>query len=94
MQGLAIRMARGLNRLMQRQGAVFADRYHAHILRSLSEVRRAVHYVLGNIHKHSRQYGRPISEDVVDPYSSARYRLETTGPPISRPRTWLLRLAM
>ena len=80
---------------MHRQGAVFADRYHAHILRSLSEVRRAVHYVLGNIQKHSRQYGRPISEDAVDPYSSARYGVDATGPPpISRPRTWLLRSAI
>ena len=34
MQGLNIRMAKALNRVMQRRGSVFADRYHARILRT------------------------------------------------------------
>ncbi|MEL6548132.1 MAG: transposase, partial [Myxococcota bacterium] len=32
MQGLSIRIAKGLNRLLGRKGSVFLDRYHAHIL--------------------------------------------------------------
>jgi REP element-mobilizing transposase RayT len=32
MQGLCIRIARGLNRLWGRKGKVFADRYHARVL--------------------------------------------------------------
>jgi hypothetical protein len=33
MQGLAVRMARGVNRALSGEGSVFADRYHAHELR-------------------------------------------------------------
>ncbi len=34
MQGLSVRLAKGLNRLMGRHGKVFADRFHAHVLRT------------------------------------------------------------
>ena len=37
-------MAKALNRLMQRRGRVFADRYHAHQLRTVGEVRAALNY--------------------------------------------------
>jgi REP element-mobilizing transposase RayT len=33
-QGLAVRIARRLNALIRRRGAVFVDRYHAHALRT------------------------------------------------------------
>jgi REP element-mobilizing transposase RayT len=67
MQGLAIRIARAINRELGRRGKVFADRYHAHILRSLGEVRRALRYIHRNWHKHNS------SEDPrwVDTRSSA-----------------------
>src|SRR5215467_660323 len=52
MQGLNVRVARGLNGMMKRKGRVFADRYHAHVLRTPTEVRRAVHYVRQNFAKH------------------------------------------
>src|SRR2546423_688831 len=39
MKGLEVRMARALNKVMSRKGAVFADRYHAHLLRSPREFR-------------------------------------------------------
>ena len=42
LQGLAVRIARRLNRLMGRAGKVFADRFHQHVLRSPVEVARAV----------------------------------------------------
>jgi len=51
MQGLEIRIAKALNRVMQRRGRVFSDRYHARMLRTPTEVRRAVEYVLRN-HEH------------------------------------------
>ena len=34
MQGLATRLARRLNRAARRRGKFFADRYHAHVLRT------------------------------------------------------------
>lgn len=71
MQGLAVRMAKRLNHVMQRRGAVFADRYHAHIVRSPRETRAAVAYVLGNFAKHRAEQDRPVSLECVDPFSSA-----------------------
>ena len=50
--GLAIRMARALNRLWDRKGRVFKDRYHARVLRSPNEVRYALLYVFQNATKH------------------------------------------
>src|SRR5205807_2383895 len=67
MQGLAIRIARRLNRLARRSGPVFADRYHAHPLVSRREVANAVRYVLGNYRHHAREYLPPRWDD---PFSS------------------------
>jgi REP element-mobilizing transposase RayT len=64
MQGLSIRIARALNRLWKRNGPVFADRYHARILRSPREVRYALAYALLNARKHG------IHVHGIDPYTS------------------------
>ncbi len=80
MQGLNIRMARALNRLMQRQGRVFADRYHAEILQTPTQTARALRYVLRN-YEHHRQ--AKLHKDWRDPYASA-------AAPVAAPRTWLL----
>lgn len=45
MQGLTVRLAKGLNRVMGRHGKVFADRFHAHVLDTPAEVRNALAYV-------------------------------------------------
>ena len=87
MQGLCIRMARGLNRMMGRTGRVFADRYHVHILRTPTEVQRALAYVRGNHQKHSAERGQPRPDGWVDPYSSAS---REHGLVLPAPRTWLL----
>jgi len=52
MNGLGVRVARGLNRVMGRKGKVLADRYHAHILRTPTEVKRVRHYLLDNARRH------------------------------------------
>lgn len=52
-QGLKIRIARALNRLWTRGGAVFSGRYHAHALKTPREVRNALAYVLLNARKHA-----------------------------------------
>ncbi len=96
MQGLAIRMAKALNRVMQRSGAVFRERYHAHVLRSPTEVARAVAYVLGNYFRHAASWGASIEGTQVDPYSSAaEHDKAWTGvdpPLVVEARTWLLRV--
>ena len=76
MKGLGVRIARALNRVMRRSGRVVGDRYHAHILRTPSEVTRARQYLLSNARKH---YGRTSRDSYV------------TVAPLVRPRTWLLR---
>ena len=86
MQGLAIRMAKGLNREMKRGGPVFADRYHAHILRSLAEVRNAVAYVLGNFVHHLRAAGRgdaPRVDECASDWPGSHLL-------VAAPQTWLL----
>src|SRR5687767_12469385 len=56
MQGLGIRLARGINRTLGRpRGTVLADRYHAHVLGSPTEVRHALLYVLNNARRHAAQ---------------------------------------
>jgi len=47
MKGLGVRVARALNRVMQRRGNVVAERYHARILRMPTEVRHARNYLRG-----------------------------------------------
>jgi REP element-mobilizing transposase RayT len=46
--GLAIRLARSINRQLGRRGRVWADRYHARPLPTPREVRHAIVYVLTN----------------------------------------------
>jgi len=55
MCGLGVRVARALNRVMARKGKVLDDRYHGHILRTPTEVRRARDYLLQNALKHYGQ---------------------------------------
>ena len=81
MQGLSIRIARGLNRLWKRTGKVFANRYHDHILRTPTEVRNAIRYVLDNVQRHGIRFVGSL-----DPFSSAGGRTIR----LLLPRTWLL----
>ena len=83
MQGLRVRIARGLNRLMGRRGAVFADRYHARVLGSPIELVNAMAYVLGNA---AHLYG----SEGADAFSSTAYDPEKRQRVLSCPRTWLL----
>jgi putative transposase len=69
-QGLSIRVARAVNRQLERKGRVFADRYHARALKTPRAVRMAVRYVLLNARKHER--GRSsLPSGFVDSRSSA-----------------------
>ncbi len=89
MQALAIRIAKRLNALAARKGAVFVDRYHSHELRTRRETANAVRYVVRNYRHHAREYLPPRWED---PLSSARFLRERPpdNGPVARPRTWLL----
>ena len=92
LSGLAIRVARAVNRTLGRRGRVWADRYHARPLTTPRAVRHALVYVLMNVRKH---HG---GERGLDPCSSAPWFdgwrsevpvLATGPPPVASARTWL-----
>ncbi len=105
MKAVSVRIARSLNRIMGRRGAVFSDRYHAHALRTPREVRNALAYVLLNQRSHVIRNGRPAPVPALDPYSSAAafdgwrgHASESVAPagspgcPVKSAQTWLLRV--
>ena len=69
MQGLAIRVAKALNRRWRRSGKVFRERFFARAVKRASAMRRVVVYVLQNARRHGvrLERGRP------DPYSSGAW---------------------
>ncbi|MCA1826875.1 MAG: transposase, partial [Myxococcales bacterium] len=84
MQGLCIRIARSLNRLMVRKGPVFADHFHSRLLPSPTEVTRAIQYVLDNHRKHYGSSG-------TDPYASPSLTAAERDRVLAKPMTWMLR---
>ena len=105
MNGLAVRLVRGLNRLWKRCGRVFVERYHARALKTPREVRNALVYVLNNARKHGCLWGRRVDEyssagsfegwreTPETPRSAARgpdRDAESVQPWLVRARTWLL----
>ncbi len=64
LRALLVRIARALNRLWARCGSIFADRFHERALRTPTEVRNSLVYVLQNARKHG------ILAQGPDPYSS------------------------
>jgi REP element-mobilizing transposase RayT len=101
MQGLAIRVAKTINKHLGRRGTVWDDRYHATVLGSPTQVRHALAYVLNNFRRHAAPHGRMPGKGWVDPCSSAAWFTDWTEEPSvhwAPPRggfpsaqTWLLR---
>jgi putative transposase len=94
-RGLAIRLARAVNRALGRRGRVWADRYHARALSTPRAVRNALVYVLMNFKKHG------VVGTERDPCSSAGWfsgfralpKAPASGPrPVATARTWLARI--
>jgi hypothetical protein len=96
MRGLAVRVARRVNRLLFRRGKFWIDRWHGHALESPRQVRNALVYVLQNHKKHG--LAKPSA---LDPLSSAEWfngfadpiptSFRSIGPPcVGSARTWLL----
>jgi REP element-mobilizing transposase RayT len=69
-QGLAIRLARALNRVIHRTGRVFADRHRSRLLRNPLDARNTLRYVLNNARRHVRRANRNHTR-WLDPCSSA-----------------------
>ena len=95
--GLEIRIARRLNLMLGRKGRFWKERYHRRDLRTPTETRNALRYVLLNTQKHYRVIG---DRNFADPFSSAATFDGFTRAPATfdeatpwgwvKPRTWLL----
>ena len=106
-QGLGIRTAKGLNRVMGRKrGRVFGDRYHAAQLTTPRRIRNTLRYVLQQERQHTARRGEPeYGRSYIDPYSSGAFfdgwmaplkkppwtALTDPESPTSPPESWLLR---
>jgi REP element-mobilizing transposase RayT len=99
-KGLNVRIARRLNSLMERKGPVMSDRYHSRPLRTPSEVKNCLAYVLKNAEVHAARSGVGRTQP-FDECSSALWfdgwkrPLEarcTDEPPGTEPRSWLMRV--
>jgi REP element-mobilizing transposase RayT len=97
--GVAIRMARAVNRVLERRGNVWSERYHSRALKTPREVRNAIVYVLMNRQKHVSNATANVMR--LDPCSSASLFEGWKVPPslapphespTELPTTWLLRL--
>jgi len=100
MKSIGARIARAIQRVFALTGRILSGAYHAHVLRSPSEVRRALAYVLLNVRKHYTQlHGHPPRVR-LDRASSSRWFPGFTRPlasslkgprEVAEPRTWVLR---
>ncbi|HEY6911965.1 MAG TPA: transposase [Myxococcales bacterium] len=90
MKGLAVRMARALNKAMRRRGPVFADRYHALLLESPRQAANAIRCVLENWRVHAARLLRPAPSG-VDPCCSLAWAGQAP-PLVAEPRWWMLRI--
>jgi REP element-mobilizing transposase RayT len=111
MQGFQISVARNVNTALgdgarRRRGRVFADRYHLVVVRSPTQARNVLAYVMNNWRKHHEDRGGASAIWLVDRCSSGisfpdwhERRFEPCMLPIPpdhdplivrRPRSWLL----
>ena len=114
MQGFESVAAKEINRAISkcvgktRKGRVFADRYHPQIIRTPTQARHALSYVLNNWRKHREDRVDFARGWLVDPYSSGisfpgwteldgtpwmwKPREGYDPLPVYQPKTWLLRV--
>lgn len=94
LQGLAIRVAKAVNRKLGRHGRFWDQRHHVRTLRTPREVRNALVYVLNNWRKHmpgARGVDARSSARWFDGWRTAVAR-PAGWPPVVSPTTWLARV--
>ncbi len=101
MKGFGGRLCKSLNRMMEnRHGKVLAERYHAVPLRSPTQVKNTLLYVLENHTRHARRSGFDAPSG-PDPFAGTSVLALARGSPLGRPmasplasapRSWLLRV--
>ncbi len=105
MISISTRFARAVNRVFRRVGQVIAGRYHVQLLRSPTQVRNALRYVLLNIRKHFKQrYGQAPPAKIDAASSGSQFDGWRSSPEslramatqeevgVAKATSWLLRL--
>jgi REP element-mobilizing transposase RayT len=111
LQGFQISAARNINTALvvdghRRRGSVFADRYHLTVIKTPTQARNALSYVLSNWRKHGEDRQGLARTWLVDPFSSGisfpdwqeldgqawMWPIRATYDPliVRRPQSWLL----
>lgn len=111
MQGFQISVARNINTVLgvdgrRRRGRVFADRYHLVVIRSPTQARNVLMYIMNNWRKHGEDRRGPSSTALIDRFSSGisfpdwsergddpwMWRIPDGHDPliVYRPKSWLL----
>jgi REP element-mobilizing transposase RayT len=95
MLAFQVSAAHWINRAAKRRGRVFADRYHARVIKTPREARSAIKYVLSNWRKHGEDARLRCA---IDPFSTGyAFWTEERPPrdyeplPTAQPASWLLR---
>ncbi|HEY4244322.1 MAG TPA: transposase [Kofleriaceae bacterium] len=94
MLAFQVSAAHWINRAAERSGRVFADRYHARVIKTPREARSAIRYVLSNWRKHGEDVQLRCA---VDPFSTGyafwneRVPIGYEPLPVSGAESWLLR---
>jgi putative transposase len=91
-RGLAIRLARAVNRALGASGPVWGDRYEARELATPRAVRNAIVYVLMNAKKHGMRTSRGIDAFSSAPWFAGfavRAPPRDEARPVFAARTWL-----
>jgi len=89
MQGLGVSLAKRINKVSGRQGAVFDDRFFARALSTPRQVATARDYVLRNSEVHEKRLGHDVSRPGFDAFSSVECAVYWPGLS-AEPQTWLL----
>jgi len=90
LRGLAIRLARAVNRALGITGGVWGDRYHARDLKTPRAVRNAIVYVLMNAKKHGERIASGVDAFSSATCSTAFARPHHAMDAVTVPsRTWL-----
>ena len=100
-KGFKISAAKKLNKVLGRDGSIFADRYHCEVLRTPTQVRNAICYCLNNWRRHGEDRKATVR---VDHFSTGYWfhGWKERGPlteepsgeevlPSCKPHTWLLK---
>jgi hypothetical protein len=88
---MAARCAKAINRAHGRKGRVWSSRYHSRALRSPTETRRGLVYLLLNFRRHLRA-GPGLDPRSSGPWFDGWRGAIPTQPeasPVAPPRTWL-----